>query len=305
MEGKKIKQKKWIIALAVLVAVAIAVTLVIVLLPKNTTNAVHQLDTQAKVMYLKKEGTDKNYQDLKGRIKGVAALDEEIGQEVEDVYTLCQDLNFTIEFYNSWLIYAQDNEVFQGEYNNILRQLSIASSKQDSMEKIVEEALAKFGPLDSGFFRGVWNDFKESFVGYFEANTSLIKSLNKVYQACIPESVIANKLTCLTLNTVDDYLAVIQEDFSKSSVKIAYLKVFLDYFNTSLKTVLVDYNFNTSLQTKYKQLTSFGEIYKDKTIKDLIKSMISGVNFDFEKAEDDDDNVLDLCKNYLLGRLEA
>ena len=131
MKEGKIKGKKWIIILSVLILIAIVVTLVIVFLPKNTDRVVELVDSQSKTMYLKNSDDKTKYKDFQNKIN--LNLSSSAKQEVENIYQLFISLNDVIDFYNQNLVFAQDNSVFQNNYNKVVRNLESANNVQKEL----------------------------------------------------------------------------------------------------------------------------------------------------------------------------
>lgn len=305
MSGEKIKSKKWIIVLSVVILVAIAVTLIIVFLPKNVSNAVERTNTQTQTMFLKQDKNKKLYKDFQTKITNIEAINKVYGQETQNVYTLTLAVNQIMDFYNDYIVFAEDKSTFQSNYGVIMKNYDVANTEQKKMEDVIVKVMQELGDQDNTFFESYWKEFRGYYVKYLNCYVTVINSLCEIYKDCVPNGILANQLTNLVLDNVDNYLNLINKDFEKSTYKIQYLNNFISYLDIKNNNVLIKYNFSEELQESYSLISTFETIYgKDKTLSSVIDS-INENGFTFESVSADSKGVLDKTKTFLQGGLKV
>jgi len=305
MSGEKIKSKKWIIVLSVVILVAIAVTLIIVFLPKNVSNAVERTNTQTQSMFLKQDKNKKLYKDFQTKITNIEAINKVYGQETQNVYTLTLAINQIMDFYNDYIVFAEDKSTFQSNYGVIMKNYDVANTEQKKMEDVIVKVMQELGDQDNTFFESYWKEFRGYYVKYLNCYVTVINSLCEIYKDCVPNGILANQLTNLVLDNVDNYLNLINKDFEKSTYKIQYLNNFISYLDIKNNNVLIKYNFSEELQESYSLISTFETIYgKDKTLSSVIDS-INENGFTFESVSADSKGVLDKTKTFLQGGLKV
>ncbi len=305
MSGEKIKSKKWIIVLSVVILVAIAITLIIVFLPKNVSNAVERTNTQTQSMFLKQDKNKKLYKDFQTKITNIEAINKVYGQETQNVYTLTLAINQIMDFYNDYIVFAEDKSTFQSNYGVIMKNYDVANTEQKKMEDVIVKVMQELGDQDNTFFESYWKEFRGYYVKYLNCYVTVINSLCEIYKDCVPNGILANQLTNLVLDNVDNYLNLINKDFEKSTYKIQYLNNFISYLDIKNNNVLIKYNFSEELQESYSLISTFETIYgKDKTLSSVIDS-INENGFTFESVSADSKGVLDKTKTFLQGGLKV
>lgn len=303
MSGEKVKSKKWIVILSVVILVAIAITLIIVFLPKNVSNAIERTNTQTQSMFLKQDKNKKMYRDFQTKITSVEAINKEYGQETQDVYTLTLIINEVMDFYNEYIVFAENKSSFQANYGTIMKNYDVANSEQKKMENVIVKVMQELGPQDNTFFESYWKEFKGYYVKYLNSYVAVINSLCEIYKDCVPNGILANELTNLVLDNVDNYLNAINKDFEKATYKIQYLNKFKTYLNVDTNKVLIKYNFNETLQEDYNLISTFENVYGEgKTLSSVIES-INEDGFAFESVSGDSKGVLEKTKTFLQGGL--
>ncbi len=301
MSGEKVKGKKWIIVLSVVILVAIAVTLIIVFLPKNVNNAIERTNTQVETMFLKKDKNKKMYKDFQTKITSIEAINKEYGQETRDVYALTLAINDIMDFYNEYIVFSQDKSTFQANYGLIMKNYDVANAEQKKMEDVIVKVIQELGNQDNTFFESYWKEFKGYYLNYLNSYVVVINSLCEIYKDCVPNGILANELTNLVLDNIDNYLNVINKDFEKATYKIQYLDKFRVYLNTKDNRVLIKYNFSEILQEDFALISTFSKVYgEDKNLVNVIES-INEDGFAFEGS--DSKGVLEKTKTFLQGGL--
>ena len=191
MSGEKIKSKKWIIVLSVVILVAIAITLIIVFLPKNVSNAVERTNTQTQSMFLKQDKNKKLYKDFQTKITNIEAINKVYGQETQNVYTLTLAVNQIMDFYNDYIVFAEDKSTFQSNYGVIMKNYDVANTEQKKMEDVIVKVMQELGDQDNTFFESYWKEFRGYYVKYLNCYVTVINSLCEIYKDCVPNGILA------------------------------------------------------------------------------------------------------------------
>ena len=293
------KSKKWIIALAILVLIAVVVVCIIVFIPKNTDNVLKQTYSQKETMFLKSDEDEKMFASFERKIQLNAS---EYTNEITSARKISNTLNNIIYFYSENIVFAQNNATFQSNYNLIMDNYGHANNYQERMTDKLTEIYNKVDS-SSTFTAGAWEEFKGIFVNYVKCYSNSIKGLNKVYRDCVNDGIIHNDLTFLVLDTVDNYLEVINKDFTENRYVVNYANAFVNNYLVSYTTNLSGYKFSTATQDKVKLIHEFESVYgKGQNIKAVIESIgASGITY--QTKPEDNKGVLEQVKTLLNGGL--
>lgn len=299
-EKKKVN-KKLLIALAILVLIAVTVVLVIVLIPKKTGKAVEKTQAQAEQMFLVGKDEKEMFLSFQDKVKKNAT---KYVKEIESAETISLMLNNILSFYNDYLVFTQDNKVFQKNYSTIMDGFSDANSYQRDMNKVVEKVYKQV-ETSTTFTEGAWKEFKEIFEKYVKSYSKSISGLNKVLIACMPTGVINNHLTSKVLDTIDAYLEVINLGFDKREAVVTYASNFVNTYLMGRYSPIKNYKYSSILHEKLARLNNFDLVY-GKTIKDVISSIDANGEITISRIDKDEDGVhLAEVVNYLKGGLSA
>ncbi len=210
-------------------------------------------------------------------------------------------------FYDSQLVFAQDNNTFQSKYHQIMDGYNNASNYQVEMNSILTEVYDKVN-ASSTFTEGAWQDFSKIYVKYFNSYKSALQGLSYVYTDCIPGGVQHNDLTIKILETINNYLDVIYEEFNEgldglvstqTSYVINYASTFITKYIVNSTSPISNYKTSETLKNKLSLVNKFEETF-DKTITDVIKS-ITKDGITFETLDANKEEVLNVTKEFLQG----
>lgn len=309
MAERKLFNKKWLIAIAVLVLIAIVVTMVLVFLPKDTNKAVAKVHETEKSMFLQSAEEERLYSSFENKLSVVPSY------KLEAIYTqeLAVVLHEIIAFYDQNLVYAEGNGVFQDNYGHIMNGLEKASTSQKSMNDILQEVYHKIETGSVSNLRTAWRNYRKVYVDYISGCSEAISSLSVVYKECLPKGLRHNDFTYKVLEGVNGFLSCIVEDFAymvkvdvqdstdmssfEGGAKVTKLKSFVANYITN-KTTITNYNFSSSLQNYFAKIKSFEKIYSA-SLSDVIKSIKT--DFTFATNVQDDQFALATVKNFLNG----
>lgn len=291
-EQRKVK-KGLVITLAILILIAIVVVLIIVLLPKDTNKAINKAQTQEASMFLQDSDERMMFSSFQTKISNADLSTFVI--EAKSAENISNTLKNIMHFYNKYLIFTNSNGTFQNNYNVIMDGFKDANAYQKQLNKIIKDVYERVSPTQT-FTYGAWTDFKEVYVKYVKAYSKSINGLNKVLISCLPSGVINNDLTKVVLNTIDDFLIVINKGFDKNQYVVNYATTFVNYYlNTS--NSLAQYKFSSTLQDKVSKLNTF--IDKCPLI-DVIEK-INKQGIEFSATDEISLEIVNVMKSFLQG----
>lgn len=279
--------RKWLIILSVLVLVAIIAVVIVLLVPGNTYSMVEVLHSHSTTSFLNVDNTSEreNYDKLKAEFD-IAVTGYK--QEVEDIETLSQTINNVLDFYDEYTIFAKNNGTLTQNYKSIKSNLNKASRLQDDMNEEIVTLISLSDNSDT-YQRNAWIDLRVIYVDWLESMQNAITRLNTCYQGCFDPSFTNNSASTLVLNTIDDYIDVIIDDF-KSVIKedkksgsanetysytiAGKIKLFSAFVNTQLNSKnFVDYTFDGQTKVFYDDVNQFFTLYDQEDFKYIISSI--------------------------------
>ena len=298
---KKGKALKWIIALAVLALIAVAVVCIIVFVPKNIDDVKNETKAHAETMFLKNEDEIKHFSGFQTKINIYA---NKYASEFQCANNIIFSLNGTMEFYAREMLFAENGSAFQENYYVILDNFKKAKEYQASLDEIVKKVYEKVN-ASTTFTEGAWEDFREVFVEYTKSYTAAFKGLSKVYRDCGADGLVHNNMTYLVLDTINDYLDVINmTKFGDIKNMTSKLKNFVEVYVSANTTPINKYKFSQTLADKVTNIQKFSKVYEGKTKQDVIKTC-GASDFSFKVSAEDKTGVLTDLKTFLEGRLSA
>lgn len=311
---RKLFNKKWLIALSVLVLIGIVVTLVIVFLPKDTKKAVAKVHNAEETMFLVSQTETLAFEEFYGKF----GTSHEYRVEGEMISKISANLNYMISFYNDYLIYANADKTFQGNYNHIVGGIDKANKSQKSMNEVLKD-VSDFVPDSTTYLKTAWRDFRKDWVGYLKGYQETIEGLSKVYKFSLPKGAIQNKFSYLVLDTANDYIdeiivkfeALVKSDVKDSATITTFEKnqgkaISEKFCNFVVKYVnsgiMNEYYYSQNLQQDVNNIEKFESAY-NKSISDVIKSGVSADNVwnMSAVAADTNSTALNAVKKFLDG----
>lgn len=295
--------KKWLIAIAILVLIAIIVTVIVILIPANTSDAVDRLRQSSQTSFLENVTEQENYNELEDKIS--SSYYRYYVEEVQDIRDLSQSINEMLDYYYEFIPFAEDNNVFSDNYHGIKDNLENAVNYQQEMNEFVSDLITLENDADT-HIQNLWIDFRVAYTNYLSSMTGAIEALNNVYQGCFSNTLSNNEASSTILNTIDDFLYVISNEFSnltqtdtkghtstsnynyESHGKILYLSAFIDNYIVD-DSDIVQYNFESALQENYTLINRYFEFYKQSNFRNVIESISSDSPYDITLTYDDQD----------------
>ena len=300
-EKSKIKSKKWVVALAVLVALAIIAVVIVLVIPKNVNDVKGRAREQETTMFLQKEDEKLKFEDFLGKIDGYASEYSLVSGNAKKVSVILTDV---MHFYNDYIVFAESNSTFQSQYRVIMNGFKNANKYQKQMDDILDQVYTTVKNSKS-FTDWAWQRFAEYFQGYVTSYIDAFEGLALVYRDCIPQGTINNALTDKVLNTVNDYLAVVAENKFESAYYIAYTQNFVAKYVTAENSVIYNYEYSKTLQSSLEKINTFSNVYKNSTLRDVIRSIDNtGITYKKTGVKDEKD-VLSAVKDFLQGGLKV
>lgn len=307
--------KKWLIIIGILVLIAIIVTVIVLVIPGNTADAVDRLRQSSQTSFLENRSEEEKYDTFGRKLRNSSISYFVTGNEYASVEIVSGSINLILDFYNEYLPLAKDNKTLSKNYKKIKNNLEDAVDHQKEMNEIMDEANALKAGSDT-HLKNLWVDFRISFTDYITSMAKAIDALNNCYQGCFPSTLSNNLASSTILNTIDDFLSVITSEFkalTKSNLKehtqadynyTTYGKVV--YFSAFVENYLYDendiysYNFDTSLQEKYKKVNDFYATYSQSNFTNVISSISSSnLEIEFTPGQVDTSGILDAVKAFL------
>ena len=278
--------RKWLMILSILVLVAILAVVIVLLVPGNTYSMVEVLHSHSTTSFLNIDNTSEreNYDKLKKEFD-IAVTGYK--QEVEDVETLSQTINNILDFYDEYTIFAQNNGTLTKNYKSIKSSLNKASKLQDKMNEEIVKLITLSDNSDT-YQRNAWIDLRVLYIDWLESMQNAITRLNTCYQKCFNPSFTNNSASTLVLNTIDDYIDVIVDEFNNlkendkksGSVEVysytiaGKVKLFNAFVRNQVKSEnFVDYTFDEQTKVFYDDVNKFFDLYSQEDFKNVIISI--------------------------------
>ena len=309
MAERKLFNKKWLIALAILVLIGIVVTMVFVFLPKDIKKAVNKVYQTEKTMFLQNDEEDRLFEQFTAKL----SVTPSYKQEASCAREVAEAVHEIIYFFNQNLVYAQDNNVFQDNYAHIMNGLDKSIASQKKMNTILKEVSDKIETGSISNLRTAWREFRKVYVDYLSGCSEAISSLTIVYSNCLPQGLRHNQFTFNVFDGANAYLSYIIEDFDymvKNDIKestegvsfnglskVAKFKDFTANYITN-QIPITNYNFSNALQDYVQKIEAFEEIYQS-NLAEVIKSITT--DFTFEASDKDNQMALETVKKFLNG----
>ena len=171
------KLKKLIIAL-VAISIVVGIVLAIVLSsPKGNKGIIRSLDNVSSISMIDNEESKAEYEAFTQKLSSDANTSH---YAVEVLYTssLSSAVNYVIDYYNDYYIFAKGNKVRKKQDNNIRKALK----EIKSLEKQLNKILAESKNIDSSIhMQNKWIAYRKAYAKQFDAYAKLFKALNKVY----------------------------------------------------------------------------------------------------------------------------
>lgn len=304
--------KKWLIAIAILVLIAIIVTVIVLVIPGDTQGAIERLKQASQTSFLQNTSEQEEYEQIGNKLSN-STLSYYV-TEYNDVETTANTINIILNFYNEYLPLAEDNRTLQSNHKQIENNLEEAVNFQQDMNAIMSQMMALNTGSDT-HLKSLWIDFRLSFTDYILSMASAVEALNNCYQGCFTETLSNNLASTTILNTVDDFLSVITNEFviltetnlqDTSAADYDYtsfgkVSVFSSFVNTYLNDVddIYSYYFDSYLQEKYQKVDSFYSTYLQTNFEGVISSINSSLEIEFSQISNDTTGVLDSVIAYL------
>ena len=315
--------KRWLIILGVLVLIAIIVVVIIIAIPPNTSKAIEALNTTSKTSYLSSTSEQNEFNKFRTKVNTSTVNAYTI--EIDSISILSDTIDDVLDYYNNYLVFAKDSKVLKNNYKDIKEGLEDAKESQKRMNKI----LAKTNELSNqsySYLKNALVDYRKAFADYLNSCNRTIVALKKVYAGSLGEVSFNNPASEFILNTTNDYIDVIGENFNtliKRDIKggdiATYNTVYselglsakINLFNTFVKNFLnnenntydiENYYFDSNLQNKYDLLNEFFEIYSQENAKEIIDSINSSSEITkiFEGVTDENGTYDAIC-SFLKG----
>lgn len=285
---KKVGAKKWLKVLGALVFVAVVVVAVILLIPANTYSMIEALQANEKTFLLKDASYQIKYDDFANKIKTNDVLDY-YSDEVDDVLIISQTMSEILTYYNEYMVFAEDNDTLSKNYKIINKNIKSADKIQKNIEIILDDAL-KLDDESTSYLQNSWIDFRIEFKNYLECYYNIFVSLNNCYQGCFEESITNNKASKYILNTINDYVYCIVNDFKviisidekgdvsignylyNSKGKVNHFENFVDKYIVD-NTQIIEYQYDTLIINKFEKIEKFFTIYNETNFTEIINSI--------------------------------
>lgn len=307
--------KKWLIIVGVLVLIAIIVVVIVISVPANTYSAVERLKQFSQSSFLESDNEKVKYNDVEEKISSSTV--DYYGQELQDIEVLSESINNVLDYYDEFLVLATDNKTLSKNYKTIKNNLGNAIEYQQNLVGYMDEILNLSNNADS-HLRNLWIDFRVTYTDYIDCMANVIQALNNCYQGCFINNLSNNLASTIILNTIDDYLTVVVEDFNTivnvdkknttikdysytSHGKITKFGDFVDSYIVN-DSDIVKYYFNESLQTSYQKINSFFELYNKENFVQIIQSIINSGEITLTFQQEDTENVYQSVKDFIIAR---
>ncbi len=309
--------KKWLIIVAILVLIAIIVTVIVILIPANTSDAVDRLRQSSQTSFLENQREQENYDELETKVE--TSMVRYYSQELQDIRTLSGSVNQMLDFYYEYLPFAEDNNVFSDNYHAIKDNLENAVNYQQDMNEYISEAINLEDDADLNI-QNLWIDFRLSFSNYLGCMSGAIEALNNCYQGCFNSTLSNNIASSTILNTVDDFLSVITDEFEQltqtdvkghttvggqsysyeSHGKVLYLSAFVENYIINDSDIM-QYNFNSDLQSKYRLINRYFETHNQSNFVSVIDSISNDApyNITLTFSNPDSEGIYDAVKAFI------
>ena len=311
--------KKWSIFLAIIVLVAIVVVVIILAISPNTYNAVETLNRTSQTTFLTVENDSIQYNKFKTKIN--ASVVNAYTTELYDIESLTLAIDEILDYHNDYLAFAKNNKVFKKNYKEIKNSLNDSKNSQKELVKIIEKT-NKLSDESSTYLQSAMIDFRKEYKSWLKFSKKAINALENVYTGSLGNITFNNPASSLILNTANDYLDVIVQDFSSlvdSDVKGANITTYqikfnnlglhskITYFTSFVSryinsTEVDGYYFDSAVQEKYATLNSFFELYSQSNLVEIIDSINNSgeITKTYEGITDENGVYNSIC-NFLKG----
>ena len=308
--------KKWLFIVGILVLIAIIVVIIVVSIPGNSYGAIERLSQASQSSFLQSEREKALYDNTERKISESLVTDDYL-QELQDIRLLSTHINYVLDYYNGYMIYASDNSVLRRNHKTIENSLEDALTYQDQMDELLTD-INGLGENSDSYLRVLWIDFRAAYTNYLSNMSTAIDALNNCYQGCFDKTFTNNLASQIILNTIDDYLTEItkdfgvivendRENFSERDYNYqSHGKV--DYFCNFVEAYILDdsdikgYYFNDSLIQNYELINKFYNLYNQTNFELIISSIDNSGTITLSFQQEDSEGVYQAVKEFLSVR---
>lgn len=321
MSKKQGKGKKILTGFAVLALIAIAVMVIIISIPPNTDNALSLLNKATTNSFMVSETEKQKFDTFEKNVDDCVAVNNYIDQmpiEMANVQTLSKTVSQVTQFYNRYIIFAQNKTKINKYYKDIKNGINNAFASQSKLNKILNNA-EKITDSPTQL-QVLWIEFREEYVEWLENYNKVIGAMSLAYQNSMGNTTTNNLASTLILNTVSDFVDVIYNDFveiaqnssNPQSTSYEYdLQGKIKAFDQFVKVYLVNdfliknYYFDSSIKESFDKVNLYFKVYSEEDMKNAISSIeLVGsypvVKKTYEGVEDNE-NVYSAVKSFLQG----
>lgn len=314
---RKMFNKKWVVAIAILVFVAIVVTTVLLLLPKNTRNIVEKVNQQESAMFLVDDEQQALFNSFEGKIRGV---ENNYLIEAQTAETVANSMHDMLSFYNQFLYYSVDDGVFQDNYGTIDSGLDKAESAEGRMNDILVRVNETVQVGATNYIRTAWRDFRSAFIDYVDGYAKAFAGLSNVFESSLAKGPVQNSMTYYVLDTtnyllediVESYREIYNLESNGETSEYAFrgaqkVSKFANLVTTYLSdmTQITRYNYSQTLQDQISLVGRFEEVYGE-SIEKVVASITTDGNIAYEAiSADEGGQILSAVKNLIDGGVKA
>ena len=316
--------KKWGIFFGIVVLVAIIVVVIILAIPPNTYNAVEILNRTSSSSYLTVESENEAFKAFKEKM-GQNTVVSGYQTELNDIETMADSINIILDFHNEYLVLAKNNKNLKKNYKAIKNGLKEAKESQKRLVNTVEK-INKLSKNSSTYLKGAMVDYREDFIKYLKNCKRAIGGLENAYTGSLGDVTFNNLASKIILNTVNDYIEVIYDDFVELKEKDTKSYSMTDYsaeyqnlalsskinlLNTFVKAKLEDetnkeienYYFLSDIQESYENLNEYFDIAEEKNLVIVIDSINSAGNITAEFEGEGESAYAEAISKFIKGGL--
>ena len=316
--------KKWLYGFGVLALIAIVIVIIVISIPPNTDRAMQLLNKASTNSFLMSPTEKTNYDQFEQKVADSPKVNNYLTvmpKEMADVQTLSMALADVLEFYNDYLLYAQENSNFNKNYKKIKNGIEDALENQTNLNIILNNVKTNLSENSSTYLQNAWIDFRNEYVNWLGNYYKTIEGLNNVYTGSLG-NVTANNLASKTiLNATTDYVEVLYNDFKQLADsdaknpnastynynlegKVQAFDDFVDYYIVN-DSEIKGYYFSTDVQDKFEKIDKYFALYNEKDMTAAIDSikLVSSkavVTKTYTGVEDNENVYRNVCA-FLMG----
>ncbi len=309
--------KKWLVILGVLVFLVIAVVIILMVIPANTSGMIETLQTTADTSFLKNQDERDKYEDFQNKIKNNSIV-KYYSEEMSDIIIISDTLSDVMVYYNDFIAFADQNNVMKDNYKGIDESLKNAQENQKNLNNILTE-IARLTETAASYLQNAMIDLRTEYYNWLNNYQQALERLSKCYEGCFKESVTSNLASTTILNTINDYVDVIKDEFKvivssdvksnlsssnynyKSHNTVLYFESFVDNY-ISNKSEIRNYTFDKTIQEKYEKISKFFELYEENNFYEVLASISSssdGVISKVYSGVNDKEGLYNTVKDFL------